>query len=183
MVLQQYLRHDLDVSRLNQMHKYNYRTLHSQIVIRRVVTKESDLHLVWHDNIIHFEPLSDYPLEHGICRYRITEDKIVSEDARGFFLPYVKLVCTKIDLKIAHDYKLMSPEVDWEKWTAFSAAVLSPIDWEQLSDVNPRYLYGEIRLARLNVIDLGAFGSFRSSGCFTVRIGIVQHPICSERTE
>jgi hypothetical protein len=62
------------------------------------------------------------------------------------------LVCTRIDLKIAHDNGLLPIDISWEQWSSFSRAVLRGLDYVNFQDINPRYRYGSLRLQRLNLI-------------------------------
>lgn len=160
--IKEYMGYDLDVSRLNKIHKHLWlaglpqisRPLHNQAMVGRriVITERADLHLVWRDDIVHLKPLPDYLLSHcHWIQYLCTEGALF-ENAKGFLFSYSWLVCSKSDLRIAHEHGLISDAVDWDKWTNFCAAVISNIDLDELSDINPRYVYGELRLSRLNMI-------------------------------
>jgi hypothetical protein len=156
-----YLQHDLNVLRLTKVHKHLWlaglpqisRTLHSHIMIGRqvLVTERADLHLVWQSNTVYLKPLPDYLMDYSIWKDFLCLDDALFQDAIGILYSYIWLICHKSDLKIAHDHGLLSKEVDWEKWTAFSKVVLSCIDRVSLRNVSPRYLYGELRLGRLNL--------------------------------
>jgi len=160
--LRKYLKHDLDVTRLNLVHKHLWmaglpqisRPLHGHVMIGRqiVITERADLHLVWHDNTIYLKPLPDYLLAYEIWADTITKDKDLFEDASGFLYSYMWLICHKSDWKIAHDLGLLSEAVHWEKWITFSKAVLENLDHKDLRHISPRYLYGELRLGRLDMV-------------------------------
>ncbi|OTA06206.1 hypothetical protein A9Z42_0069450 [Trichoderma parareesei] len=159
--IQTYIKDDLDVSRLNAIHKHLWlaglpqvsRALHNQIRVGRQVhiTERADLHLVWRDNILYLKPLPDYLLSYSSWTDIFCADRQLHESAKGFLYSYTWLICSKSDLRIAHEQGLVSEDVKWEQWAPFSAAVVSNIS-EDLSGVNPRYIYGELRLARLNLI-------------------------------
>jgi uncharacterized membrane protein len=157
-----YLKHDLNVQRLNKVHKHLWlaglpqisRTLHSHIMIGRQVllSERADLHLIWQANSLYLKPLPDYLMDHSIWRDFLCNDLSLYQDANGFLYSYMCLICHKSDLKIAHDLGLLSKEIDWQQWTAFSKVVLSHLDYAGLRNISCRYLYGELRLARLNMI-------------------------------
>jgi uncharacterized membrane protein len=157
-----WIQHDLDVFRLNQIHKHLWmaglpqicRGLHEQVMIGReiVITERADLHLVWHDNIIFIKPLPDYLLNYEVWESALCLDSGLFQDAKGFLLSYIWLICHKSDWKLAQDKDLFSKDISWERWIDFSRAVLTNINHGSLQDVNPRYLYGELRLRRLDLI-------------------------------
>ncbi|PTB72045.1 hypothetical protein M440DRAFT_22671 [Trichoderma longibrachiatum ATCC 18648] len=159
--VQTYMKDDLDVSRLNEIHKHLWlaglpqvsRALHNQVRVGRQVhiTERADLHLVWRDNILYLKPLPDYLLNHSSWTNIFCTNRQLYESAKGFLYSYTWLICSKSDLRLAHEHGLISEDVKWEQWAPFSAAVVSNIS-PDLSDVNPRYIYGELRLTRLNLI-------------------------------
>ncbi|KAL7906990.1 hypothetical protein GGI35DRAFT_457433 [Trichoderma velutinum] len=156
-----YLAYDLDVRRLNQLHKHLWlaglpqacRALHDQVRIGRQIniSEMAHLHLVWRDNILYLKPLPDYLLSYSFWTERFCAERELFESAKGFLYSYTWLICSKSDLQTAHEKGLVSKTITWEKWAPFSAAVVSNINGD-LSDINPRYIYGELRLTRLNVI-------------------------------
>jgi hypothetical protein len=153
---------NLSVSRLNEIHEHLWlaglpqisRALHHHVMIGRqvVITERADLHLIWHDNTVFLKPLPDYLMSYEAWEDFLCTNNELFQDAKGFLLSYMWLICHKSDLKIAHDQGLLSKDISWEKWVIFSRAVLSKIDYGRLSDVNPRYLYGELRLGRLDLV-------------------------------
>ncbi|KAH0496192.1 hypothetical protein TgHK011_003567 [Trichoderma gracile] len=159
--VQLYMKDDLDVSRLNRIHKHLWlaglpqvsRALHNQVRVGRQIhiTERADLHLVWRDNILYLKPLPDHLLSHSSWTNKICTDRELYESAKGFLYSYTWLICSKSDLRIAHEQGLISEDVRWEQWVPLSAAVVSNIS-PDLCDINPRYIYGELRLTRLNLI-------------------------------
>jgi uncharacterized membrane protein len=156
-----YMARDLDVSRLNKIHKHLWlaglpqisRALHNQIRVGRQIhiTESADLHLVWRDNILNLKPLPDYLLSYSLWDEIFCQNRALFESAKGFLYSYTWLICSKSDLRIAHEKGLISESVEWKHWAPFSAAVVSCISQDP-SDLNPRYIYGELRLSRLNTI-------------------------------
>ncbi|TFA98711.1 hypothetical protein CCMA1212_009459 [Trichoderma ghanense] len=159
--VQSYIKYDLDVSRLNAIHKHLWlaglpqvsRALHNQIRVGRQIhiTERADLHLVWRDSILYLKPLPDYLLSHVSWTNIFCSNRELYESAKGFLYSYTWLICSKSDLRIAHEQGLISEDVRWEHWAPFSAAVVSNVS-PDLCGVNPRYVYGELRLTRLNLI-------------------------------
>jgi hypothetical protein len=120
-----YMTHDLDITRLNKIHKHLWlaglpqisRALHNQVMVGRqiVITERADLHLVWRDNTIYLKPLPDYLLSHSLWTQILCTEEALFESAKGFLFSYSWLVCSKSDLRIAHEHGLVSDEIDWDK--------------------------------------------------------------------
>lgn len=179
---QAFLIKDLTVSRLNEIYKHLWlagrvgyvRPLHRQRMMQReiVITEETNLHLVWHENRIYIKPLPKFILHHeffkdNLCSNEIPiversslygeysklypEHSTLHATACGLLLSYTQLIRHESDFRMAVDANLIPPElkVTWERWSAFSADVQSNITTAQ---VNQRYLYGELRMTRLNLI-------------------------------
>lgn len=161
-LLEKYLTSDLDVTRLNKIHKHLWlaglpqisRSLHNQLRVGRQihVTERADLHLVWLNNILYLKPLPDYLLSYSFWIKTFCPNRVLFENAKGFLYSYIWLICSKSDFKIAHEQGLISDAIKWEQWALFSAAVVSSTNPENIGDINPRYIYGELRLSRLNLI-------------------------------
>ena len=158
----EYLTQQLDVTRLLQVFQHLWlagqpkaaRPLHYQLMIGRaiVLTERADRHLTWSGHLIFLKPLPDFLLEYSTWEEHMLADNLLYESASGFLLSYMWLINSRCDLKIAQENGLLSSEIDWDFWVGFSQSVLSNIDHRGLTHVNPRYLYGEIRLSRLNLI-------------------------------
>jgi len=160
----EFIREDLDLKELCDIHKHLWlaglpqcaRPLHYQLLLSRniIVTEKSALHLTWMEDRIFLKPLPDYLMDHSIWETILCRDenyKLFGE-ANGLMLSYLWLVASRSDFKIAHDCGLLSPVITWERWTAFSKVVAANIDHEHLTNISPRYIYGELRLGRLNWI-------------------------------
>lgn len=148
--------------RLNDIHQHLWlaglpnaaRPLHRQKLIGRtiLVTEDSDEHLVWFEAQIFIKPLPDFLLDHGYWSDNLCSDLTLYESACGFLLSYAWLVRHQSDLDIAKESGLMPKNIEWHNWVKFLEAFLDNINLETLKDVNKRYLYGELRLSRLNII-------------------------------
>jgi hypothetical protein len=158
----EYLTQQLDVTRLLQVFQHLWlagqpkaaRPLHYQVMIGRaiVLTERADRHLTWSGHSMFLKPLPDFLLEYSIWEQHMLADDMLYESASGFLLSYMWLINSKTDLEIAQKNGLLSSEIDWDFWVDFSDSILSNIDHRGLTRINPRYLYGEIRLSRLNLI-------------------------------
>ncbi|KAI9775463.1 MAG: hypothetical protein M1839_001080 [Geoglossum umbratile] len=167
---QEWIHEELDVKRLNRVHRHlwvagrvgNIRRLHAQKMLDRriVVTERADMHLVWMDTTIFMKPLPPWLLSHEfwarhICRSGKEQG---AEDlhprACGFLYTYTKLVRSQNDLEIAHSNRLIPCEIEWGSWAAFvrsfQEAKINP--GRTPYAVNCRWWYGELRLNRLNMV-------------------------------
>ncbi|MCJ1385548.1 hypothetical protein MMC17_008671 [Xylographa soralifera] len=163
-----FLQQELSVRKLNSIHKHlwwagrpgNVRPLHRQRMLSRriLVTEDPSLHLVWYHSTIFIKPLPSF---------LVTWDSIIDERwpsaevqslATGFFSTYLRLICHPSDFKIAHELGLLPGSMSWESWCNLSQAFCRkyPINEYPINEypinVNQRYLYGELRLSRLNQI-------------------------------
>ena len=160
--LQSYLKGDLDVDGLNKVHKHLWfaglprcaRPLHYQLMIGRkvVITERADLHLLWGDGGLFLKPLPDYLLSYNIWEQTLLKDNYLSQNAKGFMLSYLWLIRHKSDFVIAQRENIVNNDLTWEQWTKFSTVIFTNIASDSLDGINPRYLYGELRLGRVNLI-------------------------------
>lgn len=160
--LQRYMTDDLDVDRLNKIHKHLWfaglprcaRPLHHQLMIDRtiMITERADLHLLWRRDRLYLKPMPDYLLSHGIWEGTLLKNRILFENAKGFLLSYLWLIRQKSDFVIAQRENLVSNDLTWEDWTIFSTAVFPNIVSDSFEGISPRYLYGELRLGRVNLV-------------------------------
>ncbi|PNP40203.1 hypothetical protein TGAMA5MH_07858 [Trichoderma gamsii] len=90
--------------------------------------------------------------------HRLTELKpcnhsIIWMRALGFAFSYVALVCTKSDFEIAKAKKLIPDDVNFEGWKYFVSRILSDsAGGKILRQIDKRFTYGELDLARLNQV-------------------------------
>lgn len=160
--LRTYLRDDLDVGGLNKIHKHLWfaglpqcaRPLHHQLMIDRkiTITERADLHLLWQNDHLYLKPLPDYLFSYGIWEGTLQKHRDLSDNARGFLLSYLWLIRGKSDFLTAQSENLVSKSLTWEQWTTFSTAICPSILSNGFEGISPRYLYGELRLGRVNLI-------------------------------
>ena len=155
-----FLQQELEVRKLNSIHKYlwwagrpgNVRPLHRQRMLSRriLITEDPSLHLVWYHSTIFIKPLPSFlATRESIIDERWLPAEVQSL-ATGFFSTYLRLICHPSDFKIAHELGLLPDSMSWESWRALSQefCLKYPININN----NKRYLYGELRLSRLNQI-------------------------------
>jgi len=128
------------------------RPLHHQRCIGRtiILTERLDQHLVWLDDRLFLKPLPRYLMDYAAFKMAVPQES--AQNARGLLLSYMWLVCSETDLLMAQELRLLPQATTWEGWIRFSKAILKNINPEQPEEINPRFLYGELRLARLNLI-------------------------------
>jgi hypothetical protein len=177
----EYLRQELGVDRLNDIHPLLWtagrpmppRALHHQKLLGReiVVSERMDMHLLWTKARIFIKPLPRFLLEpqfwtdHLSCTDKCQcssaslhqpghsgkcEESRLRECALGFLLSYAALISHESDFFIAKDTRLISDQISWMCWKTFVKEILEHASiYEQ---INQRFLYGELRLNRLNAI-------------------------------
>ena len=158
------------------------RPLHHQKLLGReiFITEQMDMHLVWTAGYMYLKPLPRFLLEpqfwtgflscarNCACVGRkgtvqispVPETKELGEPedceqrklrrvALGFLFSYVALIRHESDLSIAKGNMLLPTEVNWAYWTT----LVKELDPENIyPDIDERFVYGELRLSRLNKI-------------------------------
>jgi hypothetical protein len=77
------------------------------------------------------------------------EKRKLRKTALGFLFSYVALIRHESDLSIAKGKVLVPAEADWAYWTT----LVKELDPEHIyPDIDERFIYGELRLSRLNKI-------------------------------
>lgn len=157
-----YLRRDLDHSRLNRIHTHlwmagrplNARPIHRQKMmgLEIIPTEQADLHLLKLSNKIFIKPLPDYMLDFLFWETYLCESEDLHKSACGILLSYVWLICSPLDLKLAHKLDLLPSEITWPWWKNFVSEFILHVDPNTLDKVNERYHFGELRLGRINSI-------------------------------
>lgn len=160
--LHTYLAYNLNVDALMEIHKHLWiaglpkgpKALHAQILVdRRIsITERADLHLLWQGKKVFLKPLPDYLTCHAVWERCLCKDQAMYADAAGFLASYLWLIQNPSDLKIAHEHGLVSQQINWTAWSAFSQKVASELNLHTFENINPRYMYGELRLNRVNNI-------------------------------
>ena len=131
------------------------RPLHYQRLLKRdiFITETPGLHLVWSNKRIFLKPLPQYLLNAGtradILAWSDAGTQKLSESALGFLHSYCALVSYESDFQIAKKEGLFPTDYSWREWQSLAAEVLAQY---RPGSVCPRYLYGELRLSRLNKV-------------------------------
>ncbi|KAI1175878.1 hypothetical protein F4777DRAFT_299947 [Nemania sp. FL0916] len=152
------------------------RALHHQLLLGReiVIVEQMDLHLVWTSGRMFLKPLPRYLLEPSFwttyltCAHdepctRTTQSPCAHRRlwrcALGFLFSYAALVRYESDFQIAQEKRLIPIQARWQSWRR----LVAELDTEHIyGDIDPRYVYGELRLSRLNKIQyLHWGGAFR----------------------
>lgn len=163
--LENFVAHDLLATRLESVHNHLWmvgrmlppRPLHVQLLMSRaiVVTDKIELHLVWTKGKIFVKPLPRYLLDESFCKARIDGKAKLAECARGILFTYTALVASESDFRIAFDMGLLPRTMDWSAWRTIVRRFVerySVSGQDIYTVINKRYLYGELRLDRLNTI-------------------------------
>lgn len=154
--------------------------LHKHISLKRevVITEHMDLHLVWGNGRLMLKPLPEYLLESAFWDRYLTcgprcsgpphnekKDKNSSSQARcmhskyrhaalGFLFTYACLITYESDFHIAQRLYLI-PQVTGGRtstWMECRAAMIQILSDHDATRVHERFLYGELRLNRLNML-------------------------------
>ena len=91
-------------------------------------------------------------MDRGFWQQHLCCDETIYKRACGYLLSYIWLVCHESDLQIAKQHGLLPDRVQWADWVALTRSFLDVIDYDKLAGVDRRYLYGELRLRRINWI-------------------------------
>ncbi|KAJ5131287.1 uncharacterized protein N7515_007326 [Penicillium bovifimosum] len=180
--IRNFLKKDLMVDKLNRIGPYLWlagqpmppKPLNYQVATCReiAVDERIDMHMVWEDSQrIHLKPLPRYLLDpqfwesHLVCKGLCcvsAPDKVNQEQqlgcrkelhkcALGFLSSYMALVRFESDFFIAQTYRLLPNTITWEMWLKLNQQLLRN-DANNPANINSRYLFGELRLSRLNKI-------------------------------
>ncbi|KAK0636035.1 hypothetical protein B0T17DRAFT_650920 [Bombardia bombarda] len=120
------------------------------------VTEQIDMHLVWTASRIFLKPIPRFParaallgrsslLRAGLCLcrggygcpQRLRSSKAPQAGSRIPVLSYAGLISHESDFHIATEKRLLPPEATWSGWRTL---------------IDARFVYGELRLSRLNKI-------------------------------
>ncbi|GAQ09920.1 hypothetical protein ALT_7241 [Aspergillus lentulus] len=160
--MQTFLSTDLDLSRVNIIHNLlwmagrpmNARPLQRQKMMgfELIPTERADLHLLKFSTKLLVKPLPEYILDHDFWTHHLCSSQTLHESATGLLLSYMWLICTPLDLQLAHDHSLIPKDLTWPWWKAFITEFYAHVDVNALDTVNKRYQFGELRLGRINTI-------------------------------
>lgn len=152
------------------------RPLNYQVSVGRsiVADENMDMHLVWEKSRkLHLKPIPRYLLDykfweqHLVCTIGLDSQQCPEDSnddpqmqsicrrrelykyALGFLISYTALIQYESDFQVARDHHLLPAKISWELWVKFCGELLSR---PNMQDINKRYLFGELRLSRLNKI-------------------------------
>ena len=129
-------------------------SLHYQVVKGRaiVLNEEAKMHLLWAEDKIHIKPIPQYLLDYHFWKHCLGMQSQAAKHwrtvASGFLRSYAYLICNRSDLEFAKEKFLIPKDIDWEAWNFFIAYFRRVGD----DDVAKRYLYGQMRLSRLDTV-------------------------------
>lgn len=145
--------------------------LHEQVMCGRriVVTESARLHLVWFQDTIFIKPIPPYLLSYSFWLFFLCELPLISQasvsasgpptthscdqqrrlyrTALGFVRTYSHLIRHESDFRLAIQSHLLPADISYTRFARFIQRFASVVDEE----VSPRYLYGQLRLSRLNL--------------------------------
>lgn len=164
-----FLSAELSCEKLSSIHGYlwmcgrrfNTHPLHWQIMMSRniYITEDPSLHLVWFQSIIYIKPLPRCLLSWSFWDKHIRSDghdganqETIWKEANGFMLTYTRLIHHESDFQIARTHGLLPPGVTWRQWSLLRRDVVFALRAADLSNITPRYQFGELRLSRLNLV-------------------------------
>jgi hypothetical protein len=141
------------------------RPLHNQLLLNReiFITERMDMHAVWTTGRIFLKPMPRFLLEPSFWREHLACERGCGckeshaectrrrlwKSALGFLFSYAALVSHESDYFIAIDKHLFPAEMTWQDWRT----LVGQLDLELMaSKIDRRFLYGELRLGRLNKI-------------------------------
>lgn len=181
------IEHELDLQRLNKIFNFLWiagrpmppRPLHHQVLLSReiFITEKMDMHLVWTGGRIFLKPIPRFLLEPGfwisylscanICRCpkeNVNAQTTIQDcnqtlwrSALGFLFSYAALITHESDFIIAKEKHLLPEELQWLTWRALVGELITNRIY---SNIDARFIYGELRLSRLNKVYRLSQGSF-----------------------
>ncbi|PCH38293.1 hypothetical protein WOLCODRAFT_15763 [Wolfiporia cocos MD-104 SS10] len=146
--------------RRNNIHPLHWHRMMSRTI---VITENPALHLVWYRSIILIKPLPSCLLIHSfwkecICPSSEKGDtsaewkKKVWKEANGFLWTYTRLIVRESDFRIAKESCLVPDALTWSEWSALRYEIANALSGASMDAMTPRYQYGELRLARLDLV-------------------------------
>ncbi|KFA65674.1 hypothetical protein S40285_09306 [Stachybotrys chlorohalonatus IBT 40285] len=144
-------------------------SLTNQLVRGReiVVTEDPELHVVWLHSRVFIKPIPPFLFSHALWEVYLgpaslpslysSETDELRRAALGYMRSYYHLIQHESDYRLAQEARLIPLEIGFSQFMAFIDHFGSVPD----SAVNPRYIYGQLRLTRLNTWALPALGKWR----------------------
>lgn len=159
---EKFLDDDLSVNRVEEIachlwlvgRPYPPRPLNLQRVLKRdiVATTDASLHLVWTSQTMYVKALPKYLVSKAFYEQRLCLPH-PCRPALGLLFTYMALVPSELDFALAHELHLLPAGYEWEKWKGLSRRILEDYPNDTIySHVPRRYIYGELRLSRLDKI-------------------------------
>ncbi|GKZ33015.1 hypothetical protein AbraIFM66950_002732 [Aspergillus brasiliensis] len=179
---------ELDLERLDKIYSRLWvagrpmppRPLHYQLLLSReiFVTERMDMHLVWTTGRMFLKPIprflllpqfwTDYLSCAPGCRCpkevnspgvnQACDRRRLWKRALGFLFSYAALIMHESDFLIAKEKHLLPDELQWPDWRT----IVDQLDTGRIySKIDRRFLYGELRLSRLNKIYFFSQSSLR----------------------
>jgi hypothetical protein len=166
---QQFLHDDLSVERIEDVQShlwlvgrpYPARALNIQRVLGREIipTTDASLHLVWTSKKIHIKALPRYMTSSSFYDANLAPPHPYGP-ALGLLFTYMTLVPTELDFEIASELHLFHKNYDWDTWRKLTRRILEHYPQNAIYDHLPkRYVYGELRLSRLDKIYRYLYGN------------------------
>lgn len=160
------------------------RPLNYQVATSRAIVLDEriDMHLIWENSRrIHLKPIPRYLLNRQFWESHLTCGELCScvsnrpfwgtelgdvvcqrkklyEYGLGFLFSYIALIQCESDFMIAWKSHLLPENVKWEEWVALVQQLLEN-GATNPKNINIRYLFGELRLSRLNIIYAFRYGN------------------------
>jgi hypothetical protein len=160
--LSQCLENEFDLRRLERIQDYLWwagrpvpaNALHRQKLLRREIypTQRADLHLLRIEYGIYIKPLPSFLLDYKFWVDHLCQSPKLQLLATGFLVSWIWLLRGEIDFDLALKLQLIPPELHWDGWVHFVESFSSTYDFNQTNLISRRYLYGELRISRLNHI-------------------------------
>lgn len=163
---------ELDLGRLHRVMHWLWlcgrtvppRPLHQQLLLERriVITESLDLHLTWGKDRMFLKPLPRWLIQRATWDQHLhnrTQPSAANQgsirttrsSALGFLLSYVALIRYENDFYIAKQNYLIPPELTWASWKILVCEILQRGS-RLRSQVADRFIYGELRLSRLDLV-------------------------------
>jgi len=164
------------------------RPLHHQLVLGRniIASERIDMHMVWGQGRIFIKPLPRYLLdtwfwsEHLTCSCPLPNKtgnalhlvpncgcgkQRLRGCALGLLIHYAALITYESDFAIAVERHLIPFDMSWPRWRRFVREILHRNGGDGspravYSGVAERFMYGELRINRLNLIEVVRMGPF-----------------------
>ena len=158
-----FLQSELEPWRIDRIYDYLWfargrllqaRSLHRHALARRqiVITESPSEHLISDYSVLFAKPLPEYLLSYEFWERHLSHDATLHSNACGFLLSYTWLVAYRTDFDIARECRLIPEGLTWNAWTALATDFLDHLDASEACLISKRYLYGELRMSRVNYI-------------------------------